>query len=308
MRKETIQGMDFFIAFIVLVCVMTLNLFAAAPLQEAMGLWGTAVAELLCGAAAVAGAVGMIAAARKAKVDGVDGDVIFSSHYPGTRKLIGSLLIGMAAFFASALYSFIMYYLLPEQMEQSSASMQSLMAGCELKTLLIAMALFPAICEELVFRGVTQYAIGRYAPPRAAILITGVIFGLFHVDPIHIPSAAMAGIALSYALWRTGSILAPMIMHFTNNAASLIISYTSLAAAQGAVDAVESAGVSEISLLLFSTAELVLVTLGSLLAGLALMEEHPVEAFRRHRVTVLVLVLVVLLLGTGSFLAAAGIL
>jgi sodium transport system permease protein len=87
--------------------------------------------------------------------------------------------------------------------------------------LLLVLALTPAVCEELVFRGVLLGGT-RTLRPWQMIVLNGVVFGLFHLSLETVirflPTAAL-GIVIAWAVWRTGSIWVGMIMHFLNNGA-----------------------------------------------------------------------------------------
>lgn len=80
------------------------------------------------------------------------------------------------------------------------------------------MALTPAVCEELLFRGYIQRQAERSMGIWGGILFSGFIFGLYHLRPTQAMPLAMLGVFLAYLTWRSGSILPAMIVHFANNA------------------------------------------------------------------------------------------
>jgi hypothetical protein len=88
--------------------------------------------------------------------------------------------------------------------------------------LLIIIALAPAIGEEFVFRGV----IGRGLVARwgvcAGVLLTSCLFGLMHLYPPHIVSVIPLGIAMHALYLLTRSFWAPVLLHFCNNAWSVV--------------------------------------------------------------------------------------
>ena len=298
--------MFFAIAVVTLALVLAFNVFCSGPLYRLMGIWGTAAAELGYAVLALAGASAMVIAARKKRKDGVDLLEIFSIRLPEPKTVIGGLLLVGASYFTAALYSNIINILFPAAVDQTVEGMQGILQGNSLAATVICVALFPAICEEVVFRGVLQYSLQRHGTPRIAILLTGVVFGLFHMDPIRIPVAAMTGIALCYALYRSRSILVPMLMHFANNAVSAVLSAavgdleeTSAEALTQQIEQIEAMGLPSALLYMISGAELTVFALGLLIAGLALLEKKPGEALRKHWVTAVVLAAIILALGAG---------
>jgi membrane protease YdiL (CAAX protease family) len=56
------------------------------------------------------------------------------------------------------------------------------------------------------------------AGPAAAAVITGVLFGLFHLDVYRIIPATILGTLLGFIALESGSILPAMLAHFCNNA------------------------------------------------------------------------------------------
>ena len=83
---------------------------------------------------------------------------------------------------------------------------------------LAAIALTPAIFEELALRGVILGAYEKELGERRIILINGLFFGLIHLNGQQLFYAVALGVFFSFIVLRTGSIFAGMIAHFTINA------------------------------------------------------------------------------------------
>jgi sodium transport system permease protein len=91
--------------------------------------------------------------------------------------------------------------------------------------LLVAVALTPALCEEVVFRGVLLGATRRLDPWRT-IVLNGLVFGAFHLSfetVIRFLPTALLGMLIAWAVWRSGSIWVGALMHFTNNAVVIVL-------------------------------------------------------------------------------------
>jgi len=92
--------------------------------------------------------------------------------------------------------------------------------------LLVLVALTPAVCEELVFRGVLLRSLGRELPPVRTIVATGLVFAAFHLSfetALRFLPTLWIGLLMSYAAWRTGSLFTSMLMHFLNNATVVLL-------------------------------------------------------------------------------------
>ncbi len=88
---------------------------------------------------------------------------------------------------------------------------------------LVVLAITPAVCEELLFRGYVQRQAERGAGIVAGILISGVVFGLYHLRLTQAIPLCTLGVYLAWLTWRTGSFLPAMFVHFTNNAIAIAI-------------------------------------------------------------------------------------
>ena len=95
--------------------------------------------------------------------------------------------------------------------------------------LLLVLALTPALCEEVVFRGVLLGGTRNLEPWRL-IVFNGVVFGAFHLSfetVIRFLPTASLGILIAWAVWRTGSIWVGALMHFLNNATIVMLASSS---------------------------------------------------------------------------------
>lgn len=87
----------------------------------------------------------------------------------------------------------------------------------------LATAFVPAIAEEILFRGAIMSTLRKYGD-ATAILVSAVIFGLFHTNLVQIPFAFVVGLILGWAVVYSGSMLPAILIHFTNNLFSVISS------------------------------------------------------------------------------------
>lgn len=88
---------------------------------------------------------------------------------------------------------------------------------------IINIALIPAICEELLFRGYVLRAFEKSWGPIAAVLVSGLIFGLFHIQLGNVFPLATLGIVLALMTWLSGTIWPAIIAHFINNGAAVLV-------------------------------------------------------------------------------------
>ena len=91
----------------------------------------------------------------------------------------------------------------------------------------IIIALLPAVCEELCFRGALQrIMIHLTKHPWAGIIITGFLFSALHLQFQGFLPRMFLGVVLGAMYWYSGSLWTSIIAHFVNNAVQVIaVSY-----------------------------------------------------------------------------------
>ena len=106
---------------------------------------------------------------------------------------------------------------------------------------LILLAVLPAICEELVFRGIIFNGLKQYGNMKA-VFLSATLFMLVHSSVEQTVYPFFVGIVLALLMLRTNNIIYPILLHFLNNAIVVVINYIS----------VQSGAVSEFTLSTFN--------------------------------------------------------
>ncbi len=88
---------------------------------------------------------------------------------------------------------------------------------------LLVIAVVPALCEEVMFRGFIQRSFEFKMKPFTAALVTAVFFGLYHFNPYGILPLIGLGLYFGWAAYMSNSIFVPIILHFFNNFTAVII-------------------------------------------------------------------------------------
>lgn len=128
--------------------------------------------------------------------------------------LFGGLVLMMGTILVGMLLTSITSMLFPESAESMTGSMEAIYSyGYGVCLLLIA--LLPAVCEELLFRGFLLSSLEHTMKKRAAILTAAIVFGLYHMNLVQTPTTALIGMALCYVAVQSESLLPGMLMHFS---------------------------------------------------------------------------------------------
>ena len=92
------------------------------------------------------------------------------------------------------------------------------------KAILFVFILIEApVVEELLFRGVLFGGLTKIMPIWPAILLSGLVFAVIHVNAATLIPLWFLGAAFAWLYVRTGTLLAPMAVHFTFNAVNLAL-------------------------------------------------------------------------------------
>ena len=89
---------------------------------------------------------------------------------------------------------------------------------------LFMVAVLPAVFEEFSFRGIIYNGL-KSRNILYAIIVSGVSFGLFHMNINQFLYATVLGVVLALLAEATDTILAPMLMHFIFNSNSVVLTY-----------------------------------------------------------------------------------
>ncbi len=147
---------------------------------------------------------------------------VFSCNLPKAKPVTGAVVLYVGTYSLVMVLSSFLMGLMPESTGNMEAVYGELLAY-PLPLLLLVMAFMPAVGEELFFRGLLfgswKYRLG----PLAAMVVSSLIFGGFHMSLVKLLPTAMLGLCFSYVVWKTGSIYPSMILHFMNNLLALMM-------------------------------------------------------------------------------------
>ncbi len=106
-------------------------------------------------------------------------------------------------------------------------SVSQLIGSQPLWAVLLVLAVLPALCEEITYRGFIFGGLLRNGGAMRAVLLSSLFFGLAHSFLQQSIAATLMGLLLGFVAWRTGSILCTMTVHVINNALSVSLGWLS---------------------------------------------------------------------------------
>lgn len=135
---------------------------------------------------------------------------------PHWLAIAGAVLIGASAW---AVASGALFRLLPPPPSLVEGLKKVLMLDdrqMPLALTLFLAAISPAICEEALFRGFILTGL-RGIGQWPAIVTSALLFAVAHGSLYRLLPTFFLGVLLGYAVWRSGSLLAGMLIHGLNN-------------------------------------------------------------------------------------------
>ena len=89
---------------------------------------------------------------------------------------------------------------------------------------IVVVALIPAICEELLMRGVMLSAFKKYGT-MLAVIISALCFAGLHSSVTNLPGLIFLGLVLGYITILEGSVLLAVTVHFASNAFGMVFDW-----------------------------------------------------------------------------------
>ncbi len=202
-------------SILILIVALLLMVYAGGMMSLSYPLAGVIVPQFFIGVLPILAALYIKADLRQ----------VFAIHKPGARNLIGAVILVIGAASVSLLLSNVLSYFFPENSESLNESYLNMLDGVPFVAALLLIALTPAVCEELLFRGYMFTAFRRKMSLSKAIVCVSVLFAISHMSLIKILPTAILGVALAYAVYVSNSIFTSSLMHFLNNGFSVFLLY-----------------------------------------------------------------------------------
>ena len=192
-----------------------LTIFVFFPIQWKWELVGLVITEL---GILVLGAVAGLVIFRFKFSDMLPIKLPKWNHWLGVIVFAGGFLM------VNIMINLTLAYFFPSMLETNDA-LNDIMDGIPYIVQLFIVAVMPAICEETLHRGFILSSFRRFKNKWVIIVIMGVLFGLFHIQPEKYLATGALGCALTYLMISTDNFVMPMTFHFLNNGVAITLSY-----------------------------------------------------------------------------------
>lgn len=192
-------------------------IFVAAPaVLKPLGMYGSLLAEWLM--LAVTLVLVLAFGSRPAE--------LIPLKRPTGSGIFGTLLMWVGSFLVEITLILILSIFFPEDILSVNAGLGESLVSIPFLVAFLIIAVTPAVCEEVVFRGVFLKSLNPQKHKWAAILICGIIFGIFHGDVFRFVPTAIGGAVMAYILLESGNMFYNCFFHFVNNLLPVILLFS----------------------------------------------------------------------------------
>lgn len=158
---------------------------------------------------------------------------------PSPQAVLAGALIGLLGIAQSIGMGGVQSFFIEPQAAEKAAEMLELLmrplAESPLLVGLLVIAILPGISEELLFRGALLRALdGARGRRILAVVLSSVLFGLFHADLARFFPQALLGLMLALLTLRTASVWPAAIAHAVHNGVIFVLNRDALKAGQEA--------------------------------------------------------------------------
>jgi sodium transport system permease protein len=142
---------------------------------------------------------------------------------PPLVYILAATCLGLTAWYPASLLASIFSSPGSDEAARQMAS-QLFPADSSFIWVFFVVAITPAVCEELLVRGVLLRAFQTRFRARTVALITGVMFGAFHLSFAKFLPLTILGILIGWFAIRSASILPGVLFHLLNNGMAVVLS------------------------------------------------------------------------------------
>lgn len=211
---------------VVLLITFIITLFIATPIQISLGMYGLAITEIII---LLIGLLSII-------VHKISFRDVLPIKKVKIKQVLGIVLLWIGSYIIVITITLIQNYYFPNGISVGQ-DLHNFFTSVPIGISLFIVAVMPAICEEVLFRGFILTTFKNVKNKMVIILCVGIMFGVFHVDIYRIVPTAVLGIILTYIMIKTKNILLPILFHFINNFIPTLITFNVVEGKSGVVNA-----------------------------------------------------------------------
>lgn len=211
--KDKRRRKPYLVALLLAVLYVGDIFFLSSVLGQYLGIAGTVVHEMILAGMGVG-----VFVVFKGRLK-----VIFPLKKPQWMKIAGTFVLWLGTYLFTLLVTLIVTFFYPDQVLGASEGLSYLIDNMSVIFGMLVVALTPAICEEIAFRGALLSCFRGTKNKWTGIIIVSLFFGACHGSIWRMIPTAMLGVAMGYILLETENMIYNMLFHFINNAVPVLL-------------------------------------------------------------------------------------
>ncbi len=143
----------------------------------------------------------------------------FALKTPALRFLAAASMVGIGGCVIVHEFSILQQRIMPipEAILATDERLGAALAAMSPWMVLLVLAIVPAFCEELFFRGFLLGGLRGSLGKWTSIAVTALIFSAFHYFVYRLPVTAFLGVVLAFFCWQSRSIWPSVLIHVLHN-------------------------------------------------------------------------------------------
>ena len=112
--------------------------------------------------------------------------------------------------------------LVSDVLDQFSQAFQ-VTSSLDIIIMIIGVVILAPICEELIFRGIVFEKFTTIYSIKTAIILNGILFGIYHMNLLQGINTFFMGMVLAYVYYYRRNITDAILIHMVNNSIAILI-------------------------------------------------------------------------------------
>jgi sodium transport system permease protein len=210
-------------ALLILALVYPLNFFIQQRLMQTGGLLGSERYYWALAAVLIVLFVGLPwLAARYMRVNV---RTAFRLERPRAAAIVAALCFGCSTWILAHAWFVVQeqWLPMPPPIKQMMQHVTSWLDGSHVLVVVLLLALVPAVCEELFFRGYVLSGVRGALGKVAAVLLVALVFAIFHQSVFRLVVSAALGLLLGLLVVQWRSVWPAVLAHFLHNGLAVAV-------------------------------------------------------------------------------------
>ncbi len=114
----------------------------------------------------------------------------------------------------------------PSETQSAIHVMERLTSPADIALAIASVCAVAPLVEEIIFRGYVYQTVRAWTGPTLAMMLSGLLFGLVHLDPANLLPLAALGAGLAFVYEWSGSLWIPIAIHGLFNLITVVRTFT----------------------------------------------------------------------------------